>query len=269
MNKIVLVAEGKFDCEKLIKSLRRMIIDPGKESISVINIRDDEYKEKDGTIKIQSFFMGQIVPKDDRNSNIYITFEDENGMQIKEYYISGFLDDESVLNSTIIEDLISSEQDRTIIRNNPSLLLKYLLDMGEENIGRTLNDYGINGVYSVLNDSAWVENKPDFYFGTTGSLIGYTDTMPKYPSEDHTVSYYTNSREVLEYLGVDYRPFIKLEKKSRYYPDGFSMFSGIFLSHVEKDRMNKEGFPIGCEEQANKAYISVLNSTYRLKKKNK
>lgn len=266
MNRIILVSEGNFDSDKLINSLRRMILDSEKETIKVVNIHDMEYMSKDGSTKTQSFFMGQIVPKDDKNFPRYITYEDENGIQTKDFYIAGFLDEQAVLNSTIIKDLISDEQDRSIVRNNPSLLLNYLLDNGVEDISHILNEYKINGAYSVLDYSS---DKPTFYFGTTGRLVAYSDKLPKYPDEDHTVSYYTNSREVMEYLGVDYGTCTRLEKKSRYYPTGCSLFSEVFLSYAEKERNRNSRFIIGDEELSNKTSINVENHVYRLKNKNK
>ena len=266
MNRIILVSEGNFDSDKLINSLRRMILDPEKETIKVVNIHDMEYIAKDGSIKTQSFFMGQIVLKDDKDFPRYITFEDENGIQIKAFYIAGFLDEQDVLNSTIIEDLISNEQDRSIVRNNPSLLLNYLLDKGVEDISDILNEYKINGAYSVLDYSS---EKPTFYFGTTGRLVAYTDKLPKYLDEDYTVSYYTNSREILEYLGVDYGTCTRLEKKSSYYPTGFSVFSEVLLSYAEKERNKNSRFIIGDEELSNKNSINVENHVYKLKNKNK
>ncbi|MBR4830691.1 MAG: hypothetical protein IKZ96_02880 [Bacilli bacterium] len=279
MNKILLVAEGNYDSDKLINALQRMVIDPKKEMVRAIEIHDMEYRKDDLTTGTQSFFMGQIVSNEDINYPNYpgyVFYEDENGMQIKEYYLSGILDEQRVLDSGIIEDVIDNEEDRIKVRNNPSLLLYYLLKNGEENVENQLREYGINGAYSVLDPNpdypidTGKENhdNPIFYFRTTHNLVGYTDKMPKYPNEGHSVSYYTNSREIMDYLGLSYFSFKKLEKKSRYYPNGFNVFSGTFLSYVENEANKKNQFPIGNDNLTNNAPISIANYVYTLKNKN-
>ena len=220
--------------------------------------------------------MGQIVSNEDKNFPSYVYYEDENGMQIKEYYLAGILDEQRVLKSGIIEDVIDNEEDRNKVRNNPILLLYYLLKNGEENIDKCLREYGINGAYSILDpnldypiDTGKVNHtNPIFYFKTTNNLVGYTDSMPKYPREGHNVSYYTNSREIMDYLGLNYFSFTSLEKKSRYYPKGFNMFSGAFLSYVENEANKENQFPIGNENLTNNAPISIADYVYTLKNKN-
>ena len=279
MNKILLVAEGNFDRDKLINALQRMVIDSEKEIVRVVEIHEMNYRKDDLTTGTQSFFMGQIVSNEDINYPNYpgyVFYEDENGMQIKEYYLSGILDEQRVLESGIIEDVIDNEEDRNKVRNNPVLLLYYLLKNGEENIDKCLREYGINGAYSILDpnldypiDTGKVNHtNPIFYFKTTNNFVGYTDSMPKYPEEGHNVSYYTNSREIMDYLGLNYFSFTSLEKKSRYYPKGFNMFSGTFLSYVENEANNKNQFPIGNENLTNNAPISIADYVYTLKNKN-
>ena len=276
MNKIILVAEGNYDSDKLINALQRMVIDSEKEIVRVVEIHEMKYRKDDLTTGTQSFFMGQIVSNEDKNFPSYVYYEDENGMQIKEYYLAGILDEQRVLKSGIIEDVIDNEEDRNKVRNNPILLLYYLLKNGEENIDKCLRKYGINGAYSILDpnldypiDTGKVNHtNPIFYFKTTNNLVGYTDSMPKYPREGHNVSYYTNSREIMDYLGLNYFSFTSLEKKSRYYPKGFNMFSGAFLSYVENEANKENQFPIGNENLTNNAPISIADYVYTLKNKN-
>lgn len=276
MSKILLVAEGNYDSDKLINALQRMVIDSEKEIVRVLEIHEMKYRKDDLTTGSQSFFMGQIVSNEDKNFPSYVYYEDENGMQIKEYYLAGILDEQRVLKSGIIENVIDNEEDRNKVRNNPILLLYYLLKNGEENIDKCLREYGINGAYSILDSNldypidTGKENhtNPIFYFKTTNNLVGYTDSMPKYPEEGHNVSYYTNSREIMDYLGLNYFSLTSLEKESRYYPKGFNMFSGTFLSYVENEANKKNQFPIGNENLTNNAPISIADYVYTLKNKN-
>ena len=214
----ILVAKGEnFDSNLLISSLKRMAID-SKESVKVIQGHNMEYID-DG-IKKESFFIGQVVNENNKMPGI-MTIED------RDLWVVGTVDEKSVLNSKILEDYLN-EENRLKVYENPSLLLKYLIPYGDKTIERLFIDYRINSIYSILDTSL---DKTSLHFRATYNAIGYI-------GKKDGVTYFSNSKEIMEYLGIDYKVYRRLESISKFYP-GLSIFSGICLSSIENEALKQ------------------------------
>ncbi len=242
MNRIMLVAVGNYDSKKLISSLQSMILNPEEETVKVIQGRDMEYITQEGTytkppvIGKQSFFMGQIVKKDQSDFPSIVEYKGHD------MWVSGILNEQEVLDSSVIRDFVESKEEREKVRKNPNLILNYLAQEKDKTIIDLLIDYRIHGMYSVLNLSP---KYPCLTIRTTydcPSFVGY--------DYNSGVNYFCNSKEVLDQLKAE-NVYLhrRYDKVSSYYPYGRG-YTGAELYEYEdrKKVLEKIKFTTGKEK---------------------
>ena len=199
MNKILLVAHGEFNVDKLIGALQNMVLDSDNEKIVAIygqNFNIHESDRFDGDIDYKdSVFMGQIV---DKNTNDFpYIFKHTGRTRTWDFWVSGIIDKDQVLKSKLIDKVVL-EQDKETIRNNPNLLVEYLHFIKNreykmtDHVNQYLNEYNIDSIYSIFDFDTV---SPLFRVCTTGDTICY------YGGNDK-VTYMSNSGEVLNSIGV-------------------------------------------------------------------
>lgn len=211
MNKIILIASGKFNSVKLITALQRMIIDPSKETVRSIYLKDMPYVvEGKETVKHEDFFMAQIVDNECKWTPTTLYFNDKDGRQ-REICVSGIVDEKQVLESGIIDKYFTGLFNEKV-RKNPDKLIMFLSQkMNARELRVVLSEYGIDSLFSIVNMNP---NHARLNIRTTGDFVCYYKTTEK---EDLKIC--CNSKEVLEDLGFDCHQSMKgLEVIDRYSP---------------------------------------------------
>ena len=77
MSKIVLVVDGQFDSNKLCMALKRMVLDPDKEVVDIIQYKDVEYVNDEGHNCKRDFFIGQTKDKEEKETSKILTYKDQ------------------------------------------------------------------------------------------------------------------------------------------------------------------------------------------------
>lgn len=247
MNKIMLVVDGeKIDSMKLVSSLQKMILDPSKETIKVIE-GTLNYKER-GPIgsnilvdKKTDIFIGQIVDKS------YKTFPCIIQRGKKEYWCSGFIDLEQTLSSPEIQKYVLNSCKDEKIKSNPNSLLKYLF-----------KKCGIFDLETLLYDvDSFVARLDTTKDGTALHCFSNGNTVVFY-SQDNWMNYYCNSKEVLDYLGLKTYAEKVLRAGSYFYPAGGY---GHGYSDPTKEEIENAKFPTIVDKAGSELEQALLSVT--------
>lgn len=267
MSKIVLVADGQFDSNKLCTALKRMVIDPSKEVVDIIQYKDVEYVNDEGQNCKRDFFMGQIKDREEKEAPRIITYKDDNGVE-KNVLFFGIVNAEKVLNSDIIDKLVD-EEDKGRIYDNPNLLLSYLyekIDAGklDETILSKRMDiylylvrYNVDGIYSFIDMNP---NCTRFIFQNKLLRFCYAHV-----ALDKT-RVLCSSKEVMNYLGLNYSEYGDISINSSYGLINRNCSSFNCFSSLELLDENSNIFPVN---ESNLDSVQVNNYIYTYKNKNK
>lgn len=198
MNKILVVARGKnIDQYKIINSLQKMILDPKNERISCFYANEVQY---DYTLffekmhEEENVFMAQIVDKNDKSYPLDFSLKNEEKSNNRHLVISGYFDEEQVKESGMIEKVFEDEDIREKVYNNLSNLPKYLCNELKEPKSLEYFFRGIDSMISVIR-----LDYPFFSLHSGGKTIVFE-------AYNNDTSYYSNSREVIEDLGLKWYP---------------------------------------------------------------
>ncbi len=195
MNKIMVVARGKnIDTYKIISSLQSMILDSSKEIVSSFYANDMEfnyrnlfgtnYHDEDNT------FMAQIVEKGKETYPLHFSYKNKDMTEPVEMVICGVFDEEQVKSSNTIEKNFEDEEIRNLMNSDIKNFPKYICDASNhESIEWCFR--GIDSTMIVYRLSHY-PYCVFFSYGKTGCYIG----------EKNDVEYYSNSKEVLENMGI-------------------------------------------------------------------
>jgi hypothetical protein len=212
MNRIIFVADGRFDSKKIISALQKMILNPELETVKVLQGQNMEYTIEEGSytrepiIGKRSFIMAQIVEKGKKSLPDVVSFRNSKGKKC-EYWVSGILDREKVLDSGIINDFVTTKCAKQQVLENPDLILKYLVKE-DRSIEEILREYNIEGIYSILDlDSKY----PCFTTRSTLNTICYTSAGD---------GYICNCKDVFDYLCLKYSTNKRYNDVIQLYPYG-------------------------------------------------
>lgn len=197
MNKIMVVARGEdINTHKIISSLNSMILDPSKEIVSCFYVKDLEinYRNIFGERRCyeDNTFMAQIVEKGKEIYPLHFTYKRDDESDPIEIVVCGVFDEEQVKSSDEIKRYFKDENIRELIYSDPKNFPKYICDVYKHE--------SIEWVFREIDSTMLIYRLSNYPFclffsnGKTGCYVG----------EEEDVEYYSNSREVLENMGIKF-----------------------------------------------------------------